>query len=131
MNDEGRGSAACFSAISAGHSSSFVDAIDCKTCRATMLSKEDIVRRREEIIAIAKRYGASDLRIFGSLARGDVSETSDVDFLVRFEPGRSLFDQGGLLMDLRQLLGVNVDVVSEGALSGRFGQIVRAEAVPL
>ena len=96
-----------------------------------MLSKEDIVRRREEIIAIAKRYGASDLRIFGSLARGDVSETSDVDFLVRFEPGRSLFDQGGLLMDLRQLLGVNVDVVSEGALSGRFGQIVRAEAVPL
>ena len=50
---------------------------------------------------------------------------------MRFEPGRSLFDQGGLLMDLRQLLGVNVDVVSEGALTGRFGQIVRAEAVPL
>ena len=73
----------------------------------------------------------SNLRIFGSVARGDSTENSDVDFLVRFEPGRSLFDQGGLLMDLRQLLGVNVDVVSEGALSGRFGQIVLKEAVPL
>jgi uncharacterized protein len=96
-----------------------------------MLSKADILSRREEIIAMAARYGAADLRIFGSIARGDATETSDVDFLVRFEPGRSLFDQGGLLMDLRQLLGVNVDVVSEGALTGRFGQIVRREAVPL
>ena len=94
-----------------------------------MISKAEILQRRDEIIAVARRYGASDLRIFGSVARGDASETSDVDFLVRFEPGRSLFDQGGLLMDLRQLLGVNVDVVSEGALSGRFGQIVRKEAV--
>ena len=94
-----------------------------------MVSKADILKRRDEIIAVAMRYGASDLRIFGSVARGDATETSDVDFLVRFEPGRSLFDQGGLLMDLRQLLGVNVDVVSEGALSGRFGQIVRKEAV--
>jgi predicted nucleotidyltransferase len=65
------------------------------------------------------------------VARGDADGASDVDFLVRFEPGRSLFDQGGLLMDLRALLGVEVDIVSEGALSGRFGQIVRAEAVPL
>ncbi len=96
-----------------------------------MLSKADILSRREEIIAMAARYGAADLRIFGSIARGDATETSDVDFLVRFEPGRSLFDQGGLLMDLRQLLGVHVDVVSEGALTGRFGQIVRREAVPL
>ena len=69
--------------------------------------------------------------LFGSVARDDSSDESDVDFLVRLEPGRSLLDQGGLLMDLRQLLGVNVNVVSEGALTGRFGQIVRAEAVPL
>ncbi|HSZ55846.1 MAG TPA: nucleotidyltransferase family protein [Tepidisphaeraceae bacterium] len=80
---------------------------------------------------MAKRYGASDVRLFGSLARGDADEASDVDLLVRFEPGRSLFDQGGLLMDLRELLGTKVDVVSEGALTGRFGQIVRKEAVPL
>jgi uncharacterized protein len=96
-----------------------------------MLRKDDILQRREQIIALARRYGAADVRLFGSMARGDSDESSDVDFLVRFEPGRSLFDQGGLLMDLRQLLGVNVDVVSEGALSGRFGQIVLKEAVPL
>lgn len=96
-----------------------------------MITKQDIFRRREEIIAVARRYGASDVRLFGSVARGDVTESSDVDFVVRFDPDRSLLDQGGLLMDLRALLGVKVDVVSEGALTGRFGQIVRKEAVPL
>jgi predicted nucleotidyltransferase len=65
------------------------------------------------------------------VARGDATESSDLDLLVRFEPGRSLFDHGGLLMDLRDLLGVDVDVVSEGALQGRFGQNVRNEAVLL
>jgi uncharacterized protein len=95
------------------------------------ITKDDILKYRQEIIGIAKRYGASDIRIFGSVARGDASDSSDVDFVVRFEPGRSLFDQGGMLMDLRQLLGVPVDLVSEGALTGRFGQIVHQEAVPL
>lgn len=96
-----------------------------------MITTEDIRRRRDEIIALAKQYGASDVRIFGSVARGDAIESSDLDLLVRLEPNRSLFDLGGLLMDLRELLGIKVDVVSEGALSGRFGQIVRREAVPL
>ncbi len=96
-----------------------------------MLTKQDILNRHDEIIAVAARYGASDVRIFGSVARDDATETSDVDFVVRFEPGRSLFDQGGLMMELRELLGVNVDVVSEGALSGRFGEIVRREAVSI
>jgi predicted nucleotidyltransferase len=96
-----------------------------------MITKADILKHREEIIATAKRYGASDIRIFGSVARGDATESSDVDFVARFESGRSLFDQGGLLTDLRQLLGVKVDLVSEGALTGRFGQMARKEAVPL
>jgi hypothetical protein len=96
-----------------------------------MITQEGIIKRREEIIALAKQYVASDIRILGSVARGDTLESSDLDLLVRFEPGRSLFDHGGLLMDLRDLLGMKVDVVSEGALSGRFGQIVRREAVPL
>ncbi len=96
-----------------------------------MASKADILGQREEIIAIARRFGASDVRLFGSVARGDADETSDVDFVVRFESGRSLLDQGGLLMELRKLLGINVDVISEGALTGRFGQIVRREAVPI
>jgi predicted nucleotidyltransferase len=96
-----------------------------------VITKAEIIRRRDEIISIARRYGASDVRLFGSVARGDANDTSDLDILVRFEPGRSLFDQGGLLMDLRTLLGIKVDVVSEGALTGRFGQCVRQEAVPL
>jgi len=96
-----------------------------------MLTREELLRRRDDIIAAARRYGASDVRIFGSVARGDVTETSDVDLLVRFEPGRTLLDQGGLLMDLRDLLGIKVDVVSEGALTGRFRRIVRREAISL
>jgi uncharacterized protein len=96
-----------------------------------MITKDFILKHREQIIATAKHYGASDVRIFGSVARGDADETSDLDLLVRFDPDRSLFDQGGLLMDLRELLGIKVDVVSEGALTGRFGQIVRREALPL
>jgi uncharacterized protein len=96
-----------------------------------MITKEDIIKRREEIIALAKRYGASDIRIFGSVARGDADEISDLDLLVRLEPDRSLLDQGGLLMDLRALLEIQVDVVEDGQLSGRFGQMVRREAIPL
>ncbi|HWE97876.1 MAG TPA: nucleotidyltransferase family protein [Tepidisphaeraceae bacterium] len=96
-----------------------------------MITRELIQKNREAILEIARHYGASDVRIFGSVARGDTTESSDLDLVVRFEPGRSLFDQGGLLMDLRDLLGIDVDVVSEGALEGRFGKRVREEAVPL
>jgi len=96
-----------------------------------MVTREFITEKRDAILEIARRYGASDVRIFGSVARGDAVERSDLDILVRLEPGRTLLDQGGLLMDLRDLLGVKVDVITEGALEGRFGQIVRREAVPL
>ena len=96
-----------------------------------MITAEDIRKRRDEINRVATRWGAHDVRIFGSVARGDATDGSDLDLVVRFEPGRSLFDQGGLLMDLRELLGIKVEVVSEGALTGRFGEIVRKEAVPL
>ena len=96
-----------------------------------MVDKPNIISQRDAIIRLAHRYGAHDVRLFGSLARGDATEASDVDLLVRFDPDRSLFDHGGLLMDLRDLLGCKVDVVSEGALQGRFGQIIRQEAIPL
>ena len=96
-----------------------------------MLTKSDILKKREAILSLATQYGASNVRLFGSIARGDSTDRSDVDLVVRFEAGRSLFDQGGLLMDLRELLGVDVDVISEGALTGRFGQIVEKEAIPL
>src|SRR5687768_1288473 len=72
----------------------------------TMLTRSQLQRKRDAILAIAGRYGASDVRVFGSVARGDATETSDLDLIVRFEAGRSLFDHGGLVMDLQDLLGV-------------------------
>lgn len=72
--------------------------------------------KREEILKIAAKHGARNVRVFGSVARGEANEQSDVDFLVDMEPGRSLLDMGGLLMDLRGLLGRNVDVVTERGL---------------
>ena len=71
------------------------------------------------------------LRPRESVARGEADAQSDIDFLVEFEPGRSLFDQGGLLMDLRQLLGRDVDVVTEAGLKARIRPRVMAEALSL
>jgi predicted nucleotidyltransferase len=77
---------------------------------------EIIGDKRDAILALAAKYGASNVRVFGSVAEGKADEHSDVDFLVDMEPGRSLFDLGGLLMDLQELLGREVDVVTEPAL---------------
>ena len=96
-----------------------------------MVPQETIRQHRDAILAIARRYGASDIRVFGSVARGDTTESSDLDLIVRFEPDRSLFDHGGLLMDLQDLLGVKVDVFSEGGMRERFSDHVMREAVPL
>lgn len=79
----------------------------------------------------AARRGAYNVRIFGSVARGEADERSDVDFLVELEPGRSLLDLGGLLMDLQQLLGHPVDVVTERGLRERIRERVLEEAIPL
>jgi uncharacterized protein len=95
------------------------------------MTQQILQEKREAILQIAQRYGAHDVRIFGSVARGDATEESDLDLLVRFDQGRTLFDHGGLLMDLRDLLGTKVEVISEGALQGRFGENVRREAIPL
>ena len=66
--------------------------------------QELLHQKRDDILAIAARHGARNVRVFGSVARGEADEASDVDFLVDLEPGRSLFDLGGLLMDLQALL---------------------------
>ena len=87
--------------------------------------------KRIEILELAARHGAHDVRIFGSVARGDTSPDSDVDFLVNIESGRSLLDLGGLLMDLQDLLGREVDVVTEAGLRARIRQRVLREARPL
>jgi hypothetical protein len=96
-----------------------------------MITAEDIRKRRDEINRLAARYGAHDVRIFGSVARGDATETSDLDLVVRFEPGRSLLDHGGLLMDLQELLGIKVDVIDEDGMRPRMRELVVREALPL
>ncbi len=90
-----------------------------------------LVQKRSEILQIASRHGARNLRVFGSVSRGDADELSDIDFLVDLEPGRSLFDLGGLLYDLQNLLGLPVDVVTEQGLRPRIREQVLREAVPL
>ncbi|MGA9099260.1 MAG: nucleotidyltransferase family protein [Methanotrichaceae archaeon] len=87
--------------------------------------------RREEIMAIAAKHGAYNVRVFGSVARHEADSASDIDLLVEMEPERSLLDLGGLLMDLRELLGCQVDVVTEKGLRGRIRERVLSEAVAL
>jgi uncharacterized protein len=84
--------------------------------------------RRDEILAVAARRGASNVRVFGSVARGEAGLRSDVDFLVDLASDRSLLDLGGLLMDLRDLLGAEVDVVTEKGLPERARRHVLREA---
>jgi hypothetical protein len=96
-----------------------------------MITKDDIFKRREEIVAVARRYGASDIRIFGSVARGDATEASDVDLIVRFDPGRTLLDHAGLIGALADLLGAQVDVIDQDGMRARFRAIVERVAVPL
>jgi predicted nucleotidyltransferase len=93
---------------------------------------QELVRvRREDILRTASQYGAYNVRIFGSLARGDADEQSDLDLLVDMEAGRSLFDLGGLLTDLEDLLGCSVDIVTEKGLRNRIRNRVLREAILL
>jgi uncharacterized protein len=93
--------------------------------------RELLRERREEILRLAAHRGARNVRVFGSVARGDAGPESDVDFLVDLEPGRSLLDQGGLLMDLEELLDCRVDVATEAGLRPRVRERALREAVPL
>ena len=95
----------------------------------TML--ESLRRYRREILAMAARHGARNVRVFGSIARGDDHQESDVDFLVDIEPGRSLIDVIALEQDLTQLLGRKVEVLTEEGLSPYLQQRILAEAATL
>ena len=87
--------------------------------------------RREEILRIAERHGAADVRLFGSVARGEAGPDSDVDFLVTTGPRTSPWFPAGLILDLEELLGRPVDVVTEGALHWYLRDRILSEAVPL
>jgi predicted nucleotidyltransferase len=87
--------------------------------------------KRDEMLQVCAKYGARNVRVFGSVARGEADEQSDIDLLVEFEPNRSLLDHAGLWVELQELLGVKVDVVSERGLKPRIRQRVLQEAIPL
>jgi hypothetical protein len=89
-----------------------------------------VIERRQEILAAVRRHRGRSASVFGSVARGEARDGSDIDFLVEFEPGASLFDLMHLEDDLGELLGVPVDVVSVGGLRPRDDHI-RREAVPV
>ena len=90
-----------------------------------------LLKKRDLIYHLAKKHGAYNVRIFGSVARKEADADSDIDFLVDLEPGRSLLDLGGLLMDLQELLPCKVDVVTEKGLRERIRSNILKEAIPL
>jgi predicted nucleotidyltransferase len=92
---------------------------------------ETLKTNRNIILELAARYGAKNVRVFGSAARGDFDQYSDIDFLVDMEKGRSLLDMGGLLMELQKLLGCRVDVVTPKGLRPRIRETVLKEAMTL
>jgi predicted nucleotidyltransferase len=92
---------------------------------------EDLKSRKNEILRLAAKHGALNIRVFGSVATGTADDKSDVDFLVELEKGRSLFDLGGLLYELESLLQCPVDVVTEKGLHWYIRDKVLQEAKPL
>lgn len=96
-----------------------------------MTIQQLLKEKREEILRIAAKHGARNVRVFGSVARGEADEQSDLDLLVEFEPGRSLMDHAALWLELQELLGCKVDVVSDRGIKPRIRDRVLREAVPL
>jgi hypothetical protein len=93
--------------------------------------EEVLQDKREEILEIAKRHGADQVRVFGSFARREARSDSDVDLLVRPGPKTSAWFPAGLILDLEELLGRKVDVLTENALHWYIRDRVLSEAVPL
>ena len=92
----------------------------------------DILKsKHDEILQIAEKHGAYNIRIFGSVARGDAVPESDVDFLVDVNPEHSPFFPGGFMADLEDLLGMKIEVLTENALHWYIRDKVLKEAVPL
>lgn len=86
---------------------------------------------REQILALAEKYKAEEVRIFGSVARGDARPESDVDILVKFKVGASLLDESGLNRSLENILGVHVDLLGDDAIHPAFRRHILSESVAL
>ena len=96
------------------------------------MSVDELLRdKRDEILRIAASHGARNVRVFGSVARGQAGPDSDIDFLVDLEPGRSLLDLSGLWADLNDLMGRKVDIVTEQSIYWLLRRRILKEARPL
>jgi predicted nucleotidyltransferase len=93
--------------------------------------KRQIQEKRDEICAIAVKHGAYNIRIFGSVLRGQAGPDSDIDFLIDAGPATSSWFPAGLILDLQEILGRRVEVVTEKALSPFIRDYVLREAIPL
>lgn len=98
---------------------------------ATMTLRETINQKRQDILNTAAMYGAYNVRLFGSAARGEDDASSDIDFLVDIESGRTLLDHAALVVALEDLLGRKVDVATERNLKDRIKPRVIQEAILL
>ena len=95
------------------------------------MNLEELRTHKEEILALAAKYKARHVRVFGSVARGDARPESDIDLLVEFESGASLLDEAGLDIDLKKLLRHKVDVIGDDALRPEFRPFIMRDAIPL
>jgi predicted nucleotidyltransferase len=96
-----------------------------------MASSKILQDKRDEILRIAGAHGTQNVRVFGSVSRGEAGTKSDVDLLVKLEPGRSLLDLIAIKQELEDLLGREVDVVTEDAVSPYIREQILKEAVSL
>ena len=91
----------------------------------------ELRQRRADVYAIAQRYGVSNIRVFGSVARADADDASDVDLLVDLAPGRGLFDLGGFISGAQAALQVHIDATTVAGLRPKLRERVVSEAVDL
>jgi predicted nucleotidyltransferase len=96
-----------------------------------MTLEELLKDNREAILRICAKHGARNVRVFGSTARGEADEQSDIDLIVEFDPDRSLLDHAALWLELQNLLGCKLDVVSDRGIKPRIRERVLREAIPL
>lgn len=96
-----------------------------------MVTHTDIMQKRADILRIAKTHGAHDVRLFGSVARGDSTPSSDIDLLVHMDSNRSLLDRIAMIHELEDIFHCNVDVVNDQAIAPSIRSNVLAEAVAL
>jgi len=97
----------------------------------TLMTLDTLRKKRKEILALAERHKAEQVRVFGSLARGEASVSSDIDLLVHFRSGASLLDMIGLQQEASDLMNRPVDIVSDEAILPYLARRILSEAVPL